>query len=96
LTLFGNTTQDCVWGGTVHAVAAAIDGMTTRMRADLGDDVECLLTGGDAEDLLPYLQGGYRLMPELIFEGLLVIAAQGPEKKRLSQGDAFDLIGQRQ
>lgn len=76
VVLFGASTRDCVWGGTVHAVATAIDGITGRMREELGEESLCLLTGGDAETLLPYLRGCYRLEPDLIFHGLLVIAGQ--------------------
>jgi type III pantothenate kinase len=76
-TVWGQSTRDCVWGGTTYAVAAAIDGITERMEEALPGAVRRLLTGGDAEVLLPYLRGSYRLEPDLIFHGLLVIAGQG-------------------
>jgi type III pantothenate kinase len=76
-TVFGQSTRDCVWGGTTYAVAAAIDGITERMEEALPGAVQRLLTGGDAEVLMPYLRGSYRLEPDLIFHGLLVIAGQG-------------------
>ena len=47
------------------------------MEEALPGAVQRLLTGGDAEVLLPYLRGCYRLEPDLIFHGLLVIAGQG-------------------
>ena len=34
------------------------------------------LTGGGAEIILPYLQGSFRLEPDLIFHGLRVLAEQ--------------------
>ena len=77
--LFGQSTRDCVWGGAVYAVASAIDGITGRMIAD-HDAGLCLLTGGDAEIVLPYLQGEYRWEPDLIFTGLRVIAARDQAK----------------
>lgn len=77
--LFGQSTRDCVWGGAVYAVASAIDGITGRMMADHGSGL-CLLTGGDAEIVLPYLQGEYRWEPDLIFTGLRVIAARDQAK----------------
>jgi type III pantothenate kinase len=76
VTLFGKDTQDCVWGGTGHAVAGAIDRITRRMGEAMQGDVCHLLTGGDAEQLLPSLEGSYRLEPDLVFQGLLVIAGQ--------------------
>lgn len=74
VVLLGSSTRECVSGGTVYAVAAAIDGITRRMEETLGQGSQRLLTGGDAETLLPYLQGSYRLEPDLIFHGLQVIA----------------------
>lgn len=73
--LFGRNTRDGVWGGAVYAVAAAIDGITERMIAAEGRGL-CLLTGGGAAAVLPYLLGQFRLEPELIFHGLRVIAEQ--------------------
>lgn len=73
--LFGGSTRDGVWGGAVYAVAAAVDGITTRMLAAGGVGLR-VLTGGDAETILPYLTESYRLEPDLIFQGLRVIAEQ--------------------
>lgn len=75
-TVFGKSTQDCVWGGTLYTVAAAIDGICQRMEAKLSGKVQRVLTGGDAEQLLPYLQGYYRLEKDLLFYGLLVAAGE--------------------
>lgn len=74
--LFGNSTRDAVWGGAIYAVAATIDGVTERMMAVGGHGIR-FLTGGGAEVILPYLQGSFRLEPDLIFHGLRVIAEQG-------------------
>lgn len=74
--LLGKSTRDCVWGGTVYAVAAAIDGIVAQMSEVLEGKVYCILTGGDAETLLPYLRGQYQLEPDIIFHGLLVMATQ--------------------
>ncbi len=71
--LFGQSTRDCVWGGAMYAVAAAIDGITDRMIASQGPGVR-LLTGGATELIFPLLRGRYRLEPDLIFTGLQVIA----------------------
>ncbi len=70
----GKGTRDCVWGGTVYAVTGAIDSIVSRMRVTLGAEACCFLTGGDGPVLLPYLQGNYRLEPDLIFHGLRVMA----------------------
>ena len=66
----GKGTRDCVWGGTVYAVAGAIDSIVRHMKGTLGTEASCFLTGGDGPVLLPYLQEEYRLEPDLIFHGL--------------------------
>ncbi len=71
--LFGQNTRDGVWGGALYAVASAIDGIIDRMSADHGPGVR-LLTGGDAETVLPCLRSEYRWEPDLIFQGLRVVA----------------------
>lgn len=78
VTLFGRSTHDCVWGGTAYAATAAIDRMTEQMEEAMGVTVCRLLTGGDVEMLLPALKNSYRLEPDLIFLGLLVMAGQSP------------------
>lgn len=74
--LFGQSTRDAVWGGSAYAVAAAIDGITARMAVVAGEGLR-LLTGGDAGAVLPFLQASYQWEPDLIFQGLRVIA--GPD-----------------
>jgi type III pantothenate kinase len=74
--VFGTSTQDCVWGGTLYAAASTIDGICQRMETQLTGKVQRVLTGGDAERLLPYLQGYYRLEKDLLFYGLLVAAGE--------------------
>lgn len=71
--LLGCSTSAAVWGGALYAVAAAIDGITERMSATAGAGMR-ILTGGDAPQILPHLQGAYRLEPELLLYGLRVIA----------------------
>lgn len=78
IVYLGRNTQDCVWGGIVHTLAAAIDrisnAMADSMQKQSPGEVCHLLTGGNAEALLPYLENSYRLEPDLIFRGLRVIA----------------------
>ncbi len=78
--LFGQSTRDCVWGGALYAVVAAIDGLTERMMAAGGPGIR-FLTGGGAEAVSPYLLGEYRLEPNLLFDGLRVIAKQNPDRQ---------------
>ena len=74
--LFGQSTREGVWGGALYAVASTIDGIIERMIASHGPGWRWL-TGGDAEQIVPYLHAEYRLEPDLIFTGLRVIAGKG-------------------
>lgn len=64
----GTDTEGCVRQGALYACA----GMVERAARDvLGAKV---LTGGDAETLLPHLGKGWTVRPHLVLEGLLAYA----------------------
>lgn len=69
----GADTDACVRQGALHAGAGLVD----RLRTRYGKDAKCLLTGGDAARLLPHLQAGWSLRPNLVMEGLLALARAG-------------------
>jgi type III pantothenate kinase len=75
-TLFGHDTQFGVWGGTTYAVAAAIDRITTEMERAMKVAARRILTGGDVGNICRYLQGNYRIEPDLNFTGLRVVAGE--------------------
>jgi type III pantothenate kinase len=68
----GADTDACVRQGGLHAAAGALD----RLAGKYGADAPRLLTGGDAEALLPHLAPGWTLRPNLVLEGLLVLAQE--------------------
>lgn len=70
VVFLGRNTRDCVWGGTVHAIAATIDRITGYMAAAMPGELTQLITGGNAPALMPFLEHDYRLEPDLIFFGL--------------------------
>ena len=59
-------TDDAIVSGALHATLGAI----ARMRATLGADVACLLSGGAAAELAPHLEPPQRLIDNLVLEGL--------------------------
>lgn len=69
----GTDTDACVRQGALHAGAGLVD----RLRERYGLDAKCLLTGGDAARLLPHLQAGWSVRPNLVMEGLLALARAG-------------------
>ena len=59
-------TDDAIVSGAIHATLGAIE----RMRATLGEDANCLLSGGAAGDLAPHLSLPFCLTNNLVLEGL--------------------------
>ncbi|MGH8447438.1 MAG: type III pantothenate kinase [Solimonas sp.] len=67
---FGDDTETCVRQGAMLACLGAID----RARLLAGPAALCLLTGGDATMLLPYLGDGWTHRPFLVLEGLRALS----------------------
>ncbi|HET7307064.1 MAG TPA: type III pantothenate kinase [Gammaproteobacteria bacterium] len=68
-------TRSAVTAGTLYMAAAFIDRARTEIEAMRARDLPCLLTGGDATVVAPLLSGRYEMAPDLVLEGLAVIAA---------------------
>ena len=74
ISLLARDTLSAISGGTLYTLVAAIDRITTDLRAEMEGSLICIITGGDAKDLLPLLSGEYIFRPNLVLEGLTVIA----------------------
>lgn len=64
----GQDTEACVRQGAMLSVLGAIDRACASAPTAQG-----LITGGDAQTLLPFLGGSWRLRPDLVLEGLLAL-----------------------
>ena len=78
--LLARDTRDGVDGGTLYAAVAAIDRIIADTAAALDTPLTRIITGGDAETVLPLLAGAYQHAPDLVLDGLAVIA-EGKEEK---------------
>jgi len=67
-------TRNAVTGGTLYATVAFVDRIVQDVGAALGGRMARLITGGDADQLLPLLAGRYRHEPWLVLRGLAVVA----------------------
>jgi len=76
VSLLARDTQDGVNGGTLYALVAVIDRVVADVRTELGTDLTRIITGGDADSLLPLLAGNYHHHPDLTLKGLAVIAEE--------------------
>jgi type III pantothenate kinase len=74
ITLLARDTRDGVEGGTLYTLVAVIDRVVSDVGTELGSTPTCIITGGDAAALLPLLADEYHHVPELVLQGLAVIA----------------------
>lgn len=66
----GTSTADCINQGFVFGFAAMIEGVTARLTAHLGGEVQVLATGGFAAKLAPICPAIRDIRPQLLLEGL--------------------------
>ena len=74
--VIGKNTADAMKSGLIFGCAAQIDGMVSRIAAELQCDVSALTLyacGRYAGRITPYCSSAFSEMPHLLFEGLLTI-----------------------
>ena len=52
--LIGKTTIDAIRAGAVYGFAGMVDGILARLRAELGEEMQAIATGGLANEIVPY------------------------------------------
>ena len=72
-TLIGKSTVEAIRSGIIYGFAAQVDGMLTRLRDELGDDVEAIATGGLAGAIVPFCEMLDDVDPLLTLKGLRII-----------------------
>jgi len=74
--VLGASTGEGVALGTLYAAASAIDRVLDDLEAELGVEVECLITGGDVAALEPRLAHNCHHQPHLVLQGLAILALE--------------------
>ncbi len=74
---FPRNTADAVESGIVAALCGVIERQHARLAKVAGATPRCLLTGGDAEMLLPHLDRPGERVPALVLEGMDCVARGG-------------------
>lgn len=77
--VFPQNTADAVQSGIVAALCGAIQRQHAHLAEAAGAVPLCVLTGGDAEKLLPFLAIPVQHVPALILEGIDRVAREGSE-----------------
>jgi type III pantothenate kinase len=75
IPLLGRSTEEAVSHGAKLALAAAVDRAHTVVAEALGRPLALLVTGGDADVLVAWLESDAEVSADLVLEGLAAIAA---------------------
>lgn len=76
--LFADNTLGAVWQGAEHALAALVERAVGVMQTALGETPKLLITGGASSRVAKSIRLQYRLVPDLVLQGLAVLAAERP------------------
>ncbi len=73
---FPTNTSDALTSGGTFAIAGAVERMAQHVRTLCGAEPQCFMTGGAGWKMAPSMSVPFELVDNLIFDGLLAIAAQ--------------------
>lgn len=80
-TVLATTTTDAIDAGTLHGLAGGIEHIISRQRMEMSDtidhDAPVYLCGGDAERMTPLLKTEVSVVPDLVIQGLALMAQEG-------------------
>lgn len=74
--VWGTDTTSCVWAGGLQASVALIERAVTQLQQQLKESVKAVITGGDAETLMPWLSLPYRYEADLVLQGVARIVME--------------------
>lgn len=72
----GNSTQSCINSGIIVGHAAMIDGMVSRIEAEMGTRFTVVMTGGMAEQIAPLCNRDVVVDINLILKGIYYLAVR--------------------
>ena len=80
-SFFPAATGDAIMSGVINALAGAVERMARFLEAAGQPQPACVLSGGGAALLEPYLNLEVKVVDNLVLEGLLTIAREGQSGK---------------
>lgn len=76
----GRDTEAGVANGIVYAMAGMVERLVADLSRQLGDDIQCLMTGGGAGELAPLCRVPLRVVDDLVLRGLAYYADSAEER----------------
>jgi len=93
--LLATNTHSAIQAGTLYMVTATLENLINDLQQNFTDEIRFLITGGDAEELIPLLPQPLIHEPDLVLKGLAQYARQTnqrnknkPEKQTESESSA--------
>jgi type III pantothenate kinase len=83
-TLATNTFS-AIQAGTLYSVSATLERIINDLKQTFNDQVRFIITGGDAEQLLPLLPDDINHYPDIVLRGLAFYVRQDDKKKNHSK-----------
>jgi len=74
ISLLGRSTEAALSGGVLYTAIALVERVFMDLQGELGGRTHRLLTGGDADRILPLLGSRPEYIPDLVLKGLAVYA----------------------
>ncbi|MCW8930996.1 MAG: type III pantothenate kinase [Gammaproteobacteria bacterium] len=73
-------TQDAILGGTLYQLSAYIERIVSEIKHEFGEDIECVITGGDADKIQALTYHNFHHRKTLVLDGLKILAEDIFEK----------------
>lgn len=71
--VLGTNTISCMQSGVTYGVASQVDGLIERVKDEVGEDFNVILTGGLSQMIAPLCKHPLNRDPDLVLKGLLKI-----------------------
>lgn len=72
----GHTSGECIRNGSLQAAAGLVERVMNDLELRAGESPQCLVTGGDGPCLVKQLSVTCQSVPELLFNGLVLMAQE--------------------
>lgn len=69
-SMIGSNTNDCIVSGMIYGTAAMLDGLVERLTEEIGEKPSVIVTGGLADQIIPYCRCNMILDKDLLLKGL--------------------------
>ena len=68
----GTSTSTCIVNGSGFASISMINAIVDKLEHQYGGKLRCIITGGNAESLIPYLDTRFEHVPDLVLQGMVL------------------------